>query len=77
MDAHEYIFFFFQNLNILCIFWSTGFFYYTWKLEMEGNAGGTRKLGKEPVYSVRVKLNMEEAHVILQHRRMSLTLQKK
>lgn len=51
--------------------------YYTWKLEMEGNAGGTRKLGKEPVYSVRVKLNMEEAHVILQHRRMSLTLQKK
>jgi hypothetical protein len=23
MDAHEYICFFFQNLNILCIFWST------------------------------------------------------
>jgi hypothetical protein len=25
MDAHEYICCFFQNLNILCIFWSTGF----------------------------------------------------
>jgi hypothetical protein len=26
MDAHEYICFFFQNLNILCIFWSIFFF---------------------------------------------------
>jgi hypothetical protein len=26
MDAHEYIFIFFQNLNILCNFWSTSFF---------------------------------------------------
>jgi hypothetical protein len=26
MDAHEYIWVFFQNLNILCIFRSTSFF---------------------------------------------------